>query len=390
METLIELYDERPLENVLGVEMFRPQRVVYICPEELAGANGIRKRLHAYFEYRGLDPELIFVTADTYHTEAVLQTMRNTLARYPNASIDITGGTDAVLFAAGLLSAETDVPVFTYSRRMNRFYDIRNAAFAHRLHCDVRYTVEDLVKMAGGSLRRGRVDNAVLKKYRELYLPFFHVYLANRRKWNRIVTYIQRISAWEPGAVPPLDVEGAYTVKGERGGLIDAPEEALYALSALGMVEDLTIEPGVSVSFRFRDAQIRTWLRDVGSVLELYVYQTCAQCGLFNDVILSAMVDWEPTLRANAVTNELDVMATRAVSPVFISCKTPLLHTEALNELAILRDRFGGQMAKAAIVTGERAGAPVRNRASELNIAVVDLDDLANGRLESRIRSLVK
>ena len=31
METLIELYDERPLENVLGVEMFSPKRVIYIC-----------------------------------------------------------------------------------------------------------------------------------------------------------------------------------------------------------------------------------------------------------------------------------------------------------------------------------------------------------------------
>ena len=36
MQTLIELYDERPLENVLGVEVFRPQRVVYICPEGVA------------------------------------------------------------------------------------------------------------------------------------------------------------------------------------------------------------------------------------------------------------------------------------------------------------------------------------------------------------------
>ena len=36
MKTLIELYDERPLENVLGVEVFRPRRVVYVCPEEVA------------------------------------------------------------------------------------------------------------------------------------------------------------------------------------------------------------------------------------------------------------------------------------------------------------------------------------------------------------------
>ena len=33
MQTLIELYDERPLENVLGVEIFHPDKVIYVCPE---------------------------------------------------------------------------------------------------------------------------------------------------------------------------------------------------------------------------------------------------------------------------------------------------------------------------------------------------------------------
>ena len=30
IQTLIELYDERPLENVLGVEVCRPEQVIYI------------------------------------------------------------------------------------------------------------------------------------------------------------------------------------------------------------------------------------------------------------------------------------------------------------------------------------------------------------------------
>ena len=41
MQTLIELYDERPLENVLGVEIFRPERVVYICTEEIGNVKPI-------------------------------------------------------------------------------------------------------------------------------------------------------------------------------------------------------------------------------------------------------------------------------------------------------------------------------------------------------------
>ena len=31
MKTLIELYDERPIENVLGTEVFRPERTVFLC-----------------------------------------------------------------------------------------------------------------------------------------------------------------------------------------------------------------------------------------------------------------------------------------------------------------------------------------------------------------------
>ena len=76
------------------------------------------------------------------------------------------------------------------------------------------------------------------------------------------------------------------------------------------------------------------------------------------------------------VSNELDVMATCGVKPIFISCKTCDVKTEALNELAILRDRFGGERARAAIVTAEKGGGNMLHRAMELGIDVIDLNDL--------------
>ena len=75
---------------------------------------------------------------------------------------------------------------------------------------------------------------------------------------------------------------------------------------------------------------------------------------------------------------------------MFISCKTCDVKTEALNELAILRDRFGGKIARAAIVTAERGGAAMRNRASELDILVIDLNDLSAGRIGQRIKTLMR
>ena len=385
METLIELFDRRPLENVLGAEMFRPRRVVYICPEFVARSAAIQKKLREYFRCRGQQLELIFFKVDVYNADAVLTLLRSIVERYPGCSMDITGGTDAVLFAAGLLSAEADIPVFTYSRRKNSFYNIRNAPFAEGQICALRYEVEDFFRMAGGSVREGRVNNALLAHYLSDFDPFFEVFFKHRRNWTKIVTWLQRVSPTGADGGISLEVDGPYAVKGERGSRIDAPEDALRALESIDFLRDLNIT-AEGVSFRFRDAQIRAWLRDVGSVLETYVYKACLDTGVFDDVRLSVIVDWEGENKSNAVSNELDVMCCRGVVPLFISCKTCDVKTEALNELAVLRDRFGGQTARAAIVTAERGNARMRNRAAELNIQVIEPNELSPERLRRRLK----
>ncbi len=388
METLIELYDRRPLENILGAEVFRPKRVVYICPEDVARNAALHKQLRAFFSRRGLQTELVFYKTDIYSADSVLARLRSVLERYPDCAMDITGGTDAVLFAAGLLGAETSIPVFTYSRRRKRFYNIRNASFAEGKTCALRYEVEDFFLMAGGSVRTGRVENELLSRYLPDFDPFFALFLRFRKNWTKIVTYLQRVSPAAAEGPVPLEISGPFTVKGERGATIDAPEEALRALEGIGFLQNLRITPE-GVAFRFRDAQIRAWLRDVGSVLETYVYKACLDTGLFDDVRLSVIVDWEGENKADSVSNELDVMCCRGIVPLFISCKTCDVKTEALNELAVLRDRFGGELARAAIVTAERGNARTRNRAAELNIQVIELSDLAGGRIVQRLKSCV-
>ena len=385
METLIELFDKRPLENTLGAEMFRPKRVVYICPEAAARSAALQKKMRDYFKSRGQQPELIFFKADVYDADAVLALLRSILARWPDCAMDITGGTDAVLFAAGLLSAEASIPVFTYSRKRNTFYNIRHADFAAGKLCPLKYRVEDFFLMAGGSVREGRVNNALLERYLPDFDPFFGVFLDHRRDWTKIVTYLQRVSPGGPDGSYSLEVSGPYTVKGERGSRIDAPENALHALERIGFLRNLRITDE-RVSFCFRDGQIRAWLRDVGSVLETYVYKACLDTGLFDDVRLSVIVDWEGENKSNSVSNELDVMCSRGVVPLFISCKTCDVKTEALNELAVLRDRFGGEMARAAIVTAERGNARMRNRAAELDIHVIELSELGADRLRQRLK----
>ena len=390
MDTLIELYDERAIENILAPDMFRPQRIIYLCPEEIAQNRNRQEKLRAFFLRRGWEPELIFMTASLFKADRIFRQLLSIGEKYPDCAVDVTGGSDAALFAAGMFSAQTGAPAFTYSRKKNCFYDISGAAFADNLEYTLSYSVEDFFLMAGGTLLPGRVDNAILAKYLEDFDPFFSCFLRFRRDWPDIISYIQKISPAEYGQMPPLSVEGKYTVKGDHGSRNSANQAALKEFARIGFIQDLTIISGESVSFRFRDANIRAWLRDVGSVLELFTYKACMDAGIFNDVISSAVVRWDDTLGHSSVSNEIDVMAARGVVPLFLSCKATDIKTEALNELAILRDRFGGKGAKAAIVTTEPCNAAARHRAAQLGIAVIDLEELKDGQLVQRLKVIMK
>ena len=390
MNTLIELYDERAIENILAPDMFRPKRIIYLCPAEIAQSRSRQDKMRAFFLHRGWEPELIFQETSMFKADNILCQLLSISRKYPDCALDVTGGSDAALFAAGMFAAQTGAPAFTYSRKRNRFYDISGADFADNLDCTLSYSVEDFFLMAGGTLLPGRVDNGILAKYLPDFDPFFACYLRYRREWTDIISYIQRISPAEHGKTPPLAVQGKYTVKGDRGSRNSANEAALRDFADIGLIGELSIVTGESVSFRFRDANVRAWLRDVGSVLELYAYKACMDADIFNDVISSAVVRWDDTVGHGSVSNEIDVMAARGVIPLFLSCKTCDINTEALNELAILRDRFGGKGAKAAIVSTEPCNAAARHRAAQLGIAVIDLEELRENRMVQRLKVIMK
>lgn len=383
MKTLIELYDERPIENVLATEMFRPEEMVILCPPEAVSDKTLRQSLSRYFKHRGCPVKLTTVPVSLLDAAKVEKQLRKILEEHEDCAIDISGGTDASLFAAG--TACGDTPVFTYSRKKNAFFEIQNAPFARSLPCSVTLDAKSCFLMAGGTLLPGREDNEELKNRLPQIDDLFAVFRKYRRIWRRQIGYIQAISSSEHGM---LSADGPKTVKVDHGrATVD--EEMLRELSRVGLIRDLQIDSD-RIRFTFPDDTVKFWLRDIGSVLELQVYSACLEAGCFDDVVISAVVNWEGgSTQRNAVTNEIDVVAVQGVQPVFISCKTSDIRTEALNELAVLRERFGGRSSRAIIVTSAPANrnrALMRMRAAELNIEVIELGELAKDRLVARLR----
>ena len=384
MKTLIELYDERPIENVLGTEMFRPEETVLICPPEVADNRSLRESMAQYFERRSCPVKLTFVPVSLLDAVKVEKKLKEVLETHVDCALDISGGTDAALFAAGAVCGDT--PVYTYSRKKNAFFEIRNAPFARNLPCTIELDAASCFLMAGGTLLPGREDNRLLAGRLSDIDRLFSVYSAHRGIWNRQIGYIQRVSSSEPGV---LEASGPLSVRTDNR-TVTAEEGLFRDLSQAGLILDLNIDSH-GLSFRFPDETVRFWLRDIGSVLELQVYRSCLEAGCFQDVVLSAVVNWQGgDSQRSGVTNEIDVMAVRGTQPVFISCKTCEIRTEALNELAILRDRFGGKGSRAIIVTSAsatRSRSPMRRRAAELDIEVIEWSDLKLDKLKRRLQS---
>lgn len=387
VQTLIELYDERAIENFLGPETFLPERVIYLCPAETIREQ--EKCIRQYYAWRNLKTELIFLQSSIYRTDLILQQFRVLGRKYPGCVVDVTGGTDAALFAAGAFCRESGSAAFTYSRKQNCFYNISGATFAEETKCALKYRVEDFFRMTGGRMRPGRVDNRQLAAYLDQIEAFFGVFVKHQEQWNEQILFMQRISQRQPEMNRPLYAEGSKEQKGEHGKRVTGDPVFLKDLADIGWIQHLVIDEE-KIAFSFADEQIRAWLRDVGSVLELYVYKACIDAGCFDDVVSSAVVDWDEVKGGRQVTNEIDAAASMGVTPLFISCKACDVKTEAINELAILRDRFGGKGAKAAIVTTERCGAAARHRAAQLSIAVIDQEELNGRHLVQRLKVIMK
>ena len=382
MKTLIELYDERPIDNVLATEMFRPRETVFVCPPEIAENRELKRALNTYFVHRGCPVKLRFVPVSLLDAVKVEKKLQQVLAESEDCALDISGGTDAALFAAGAVSG--GIPVITYSHNKNCFYEIKNAPFARALPCTVRLDAASCFLMAGGTLQPGRGDSQRLRGELQRIDRLFAVYCRHRNIWNKQISYLQKISG---ASDPSMQAEGPRSGKADNG-IVHLDASLLTELADEGLIQRLQLD-GERVSFRFADELVRFWLRDMGSVLELHVFRACLAAGCFDDVVLSAVVNWDGAPMQNAVTNEIDVMAVRGIHPLMISCKTCEIRTEALNELAILRDRFGGKGSRAMIVTSaspSKGRTVMRRRAAELGIEVVEWNDLPLDQLVERLR----
>lgn len=367
LDTLLELYDPKePVLNILGAWRLRPGRVVYFhhgLPNEKAALAMLRTTL------RKLDirTEISLERLDGMDCQALSRWVEKHEGKLGSWGIEIAGGSDMMLFMAGVAHARWGCPV--YARRPgNKYFALPEGKLIEAEHRG--FTVEQRLCLTGGSLERyGRLKPEDLTpRLITLAGMLLDLQKAHPRLWTQQTRCIQ-------GAASRMDKSSlTLTITEEecRANRFSTAKGHLFRqMKRAGAFTEVKITPE-AIELTFPSDLIRDCLCDYGVWLEIYMYGVIKASGVFDDVRVSAVVRWE----GEKAVNELDVVATAGMGLVVCSCKTTTPDMEALAELNVIAEGFGSSYAVSLLACmpkgTDRIEGPAA-RGEELGIRLLDV-----------------
>lgn len=175
---------------------------------------------------------------------------------------------------------------------------------------------------------------------------------------------------------------------------------ALVELQDAGLITDLEHNAvpdqlPAMIKFIYSDLAVKDCLTTAGNVLELYAWSVARQTGYFDDCRANLSFRWQ-----EGVKNELDLILTKGLTTLVISCKTAKFKKEHLYEIKFLTDRFS-LSSKAVIVYSSTQAvdedghltsdtAPVKERAKAMGVYLIDLNTLEPGQLGKVFEAIAK
>ena len=159
---------------------------------------------------------------------------------------------------------------------------------------------------------------------------------------------------------------------------------ALVDLQDAGFITDLEYNAlpeqlPAAIKYIYSDLAVKDCLTTAGNVLELYAWSAARQTGYFDDCRANLSFRWQ-----EGVKNELDLILTKGLTTLVVSCKTAKFKKEHLYEVKYLTERFSLN-SKAVIVYSSTQAVdedgrltydttPVKERAKAMGVYLINLD----------------
>lgn len=385
-DTLIEIYDEEPIHNILAAAQFKPRNLVFIGTRKLKSKR-IKSSIITALRYLGVESKCFFYSTDMSSLDSVTGELMTVLDSFGECAVEITGGNEVALVAAGMLAKQRGLPLFRYDRFTRSYCNIYGCEAAEGPLDLPDFNINAVLAMAGGAMKShghlcvdtldGETEGDIFK--------IWTIYKKHHSKWHKTVGYLQQLSKKHDSDT--LKFSGSSVLYGTES-ISGADLAVLGELSDAGIIRNYQNNGG-RIGFTFKSSLMKSCLCDVGICLELYVFAVARRMGIYSDVAISVVIDWDGDLDARLNTiNEIDVFAVCGFTPLFISCKSGPPNVTVLNEIKTLATRFGGEFAKPVLVTMADVRSRDRylaKRAEDMGVELIDRSDLVSERLSKQL-----
>ena len=369
--TIIELFDKDAMENMVSTLLCDPDRVVFLGRDYKTMDAAVdryewvarRYGKKARFEVHGLE------FADL---AGIVKVLEKLVQKYEDCTIDLTGGDELFLLAAGMVyrSMPERVQLHRFNRKNNTFSDC-DADGCVLTQKMIPLTVEHSIILHGGriiyeeEMENGSKDWALTPDFCYDVDIMWRICAENTALWNNLIT--ATTEEHPDSLVLHVNVVRYAMQEGK-----ETIPKLFRELEDKKIISHLR-EDDYQVSFRCKDRQIKDCLLVAGRVLELKTALLLDDTGLFHDFRVGVCMDWDHRLDDREVKNEVDIMGMYGITPVFISCKNgSTVNVEELYKLNTVAAHFGGKLAGKMLVSSAPLGEDFHRRAEELDIHIID------------------
>lgn len=386
--TLVEFFSEDTVNNVLGAFGFQPERLILILDEgrqkEAAYVNTLRA-----MACRLPHTAVTCYEADCTDPESISRALETLYSDYPDCVFDFTGGSEPVLLSAFVFARNHDAPMMHIDIRRKRLLSLHRCEALIAEFAFPQLTLEDYLNM-NGAFVAGRGHQTLSADEENAVRRFCQLVLSNQAKWKEQCLFLQMAASKAGG----LAVDSPLELHTAKGLAVPGDGEYLSRLEQIGMLRDFSVDKK-RVRFTFPDDNVRHYLCDSGVWLELYTYLLLKDTGMFSCIRMSVRMGWgeERQQTRGTAYNEIDVIACSGTEALFISCKSGTPTASDLNEILVYAKKFGGNRAKAALVTSAEISVGfvgMRKRAQDLGTVIVDESDLRDGQAARLLLSLLE
>ncbi len=382
MRTLIELFDNTQIENVVAALRMQPETIVFVGFEEIMTRKKVDE-LERFWKVHQFPGNIIYQPVERYDLDAIIQTLHQLADTYDDCCFDLTGGKELVLVAMGMVAATRKMPMIQFNVRTGELIRVRNSD--HILETGRKFlTIKESVVLNGGALVE-TVDDFAWKLTDDFQNDIDHMWKIcsqNSSRWNQ---QTKKMGGLEQYKLQPEDLHISVVVKNAEKHTLPDPE-FFEALADKNLILDYHYDEE-KLMFRYKNEQVRRSIIKSGNILELYAYSAAKEItekdpGYYDDIQVGVSVDWDGVLHdenfaVKETRNEIDLILMRDMIPVFVSCKNGEVHKDALYELEAVAQRYGGKYAKKVLLatylnSGGTSRKYLLERARDMRIQVIE------------------